>query len=81
MVSAQFFKKLRIKLSSLEGVPLTVTLRRGHKRAQVRRGTIIKTYPGIFTLKLAPANGEEATLYSFSYADILTKSVEISLCL
>lgn len=81
MVQAQFFVKLRKKLTSLEGVPLTVTLRRGHKRTQVRCGTIVKTYPGIFILRLTPANGEESTLQSFSYADILTKSVEISLCL
>ncbi len=80
MISAKSFDKLRKKLDTIEGRPIVVTMRRGHKRAQVKRATLVKTYPGVFTLRLYPQNGEESTLLSFNYADILTKAVEISLC-
>ncbi len=61
------------------GKKIRLTSKKGRKRAVVRRGTIENLYPSIFTVRLEnlPEDNAEQRCVSFSYADVLTKSVEI----
>jgi uncharacterized protein Veg len=47
----------------------------GRRKAEARQGVIIEAYPSLFTLYVESQN----STVSFSYADILTKEVELKL--
>ncbi len=71
----------RIKRSLENNVGQRVQLRakKGRKKSVIRQGVIECTYPSIFTIKLD--NDEEIDRrVSFSYTDVLTKSVELIVC-
>ena len=60
---------------------MRLTSKRGRKKTIVRRGVIESIYPCIFTVKLdniVDENGETRRV-SYSYADVLTKNVELAL--
>ena len=63
------------------GHKVRLTSKKGRKKAVVRRGTIENLYPSIFTVRLdnLPEDNTEQRCVSFSYADILTKNVEIAI--
>lgn len=61
------------------GKKVRLTSKKGRKKAVVRQGVIESTYPSIFTIRLdnLPDDISENRRVSFSYTDVLTKSVEI----
>ena len=74
---------LLVKKSLQQNIGRSVRLvsRRGRKKAIVSRGTIESIYPCIFTVRLDAAGSDnaETTLVSYSYADVLTKTIELAL--
>lgn len=75
---------IKIKTSLADNVGSKVRLRakRGRKQIVVREGVIENTYPSIFTVKLDVHNDIPTSqrTVSYSYADVLTKSVELIIC-
>ena len=74
---------LQVKKSLQQNIGRTVklTAKRGRKKVVVRKGVIESIYPCIFTVKLdnvIDENGEKRRV-SYSYADVLTKNVELAL--
>ena len=74
---------LQVKKSLQQNIGRTVKLtsKRGRKKVVVRKGVIESIYPCIFTVKLdniIDENGEKRRV-SYSYADVLTKNVELAL--
>lgn len=64
------------------GSKVKLRARKGRKQVVVREGVIENTYPSIFTVKLDIHNDvptSERTV-SYSYADVLTKTVELYIC-
>ena len=56
---------------------LTVVAQAGRKKVTRRRGTLKETYPAIFVVDLdQDENAFERV--SYSYADLLTKSIQIT---
>ncbi|MDR0765162.1 MAG: Veg family protein [Synergistaceae bacterium] len=47
----------------------------GRRKAEARQGVIMEAYPSLFTLFVESQN----STVSFSYADLLTKEVELKL--
>jgi uncharacterized protein Veg len=47
----------------------------GRRKAEARQGVIVEAYPSLFTLFVESQN----STVSFSYADLLTKEVELRL--
>ena len=47
----------------------------GRRKAEARQGVIMEAYPSLFTLFVESQN----STVSFSYADLLTKEVELQL--
>lgn len=74
---------LQVKQSLQKNIGRQVRLvsRHGRKKAVVSRGTIESIYPCIFTVKLDSdyENLHQNNIVSYSYADILTKNIEIAL--
>ena len=70
--------EIRQDLEASRGRRLRLTANRGRQRVIVREGILEQTYPNVFTIRLLDSNSIKRV--SFSYSDVLTKTVEISLC-
>lgn len=68
---------IKKQLDTKIGANLTVVAQAGRKKVIRRRGTLKETYPAIFVVDL---NQDENAFerVSYSYADLLTKSIEIT---
>ncbi|WKF85292.1 Veg family protein [Lacticaseibacillus pantheris] len=68
---------IKNKLDSKIGEQITVVAQAGRKKVTRRNGILRETFPAIFVVEL---NQEENDFerVSYSYADLLTKSIEIS---
>ena len=68
---------IKNKLDSKIGEQITVVAQAGRKKVPRRNGILRETFPAIFVVEL---NQEENDFerVSYSYADLLTKSIEIS---
>ena len=66
-------------LQGYVGRKVRLTSKKGRKKSVVRQGVIESTYPSIFTIKLdnLPDDDSENRRVSFSYTDVITKSVEL----
>lgn len=68
---------IKRKLDRKIGENLTVVAQAGRKKVTRRRGTLKETYPAIFVVDLdQDENAFERV--SYSYADLLTKSIQIT---
>ncbi len=82
MIKANDISRIKSGLSDNVGRKVQLTAKRGRKKAMVRMGVIEGTYPSIFTVKLDAVENtsRQERVVSFSYADILTRAVEINVC-
>lgn len=71
--------KIKSNLADNVGNKVRLTAKKGRKQIVTREGVIESTYPSIFTVKLDNQNEFFTTerRVSYSYADVLTKSVEL----
>ncbi|KRM71289.1 Veg family protein [Lacticaseibacillus brantae] len=68
---------IKQQLDGKIGENLTVVAQAGRKKVTRRKGTLKETYPAIFVVDLdQDENAFERV--SYSYADLLTKSIEIT---
>lgn len=62
------------------GSKVRVKTNRGRHRIDIKEGVISQTYPSIFVIELeGDSQNEIVKNLSFSYTDILTKDVQLSL--
>ncbi len=81
MIEKADIERVKDLLSKNIGMRIKLSAKKGRKRVIVRHGIIKETYPSIFIV-LLDSISEFATserTVSFSYADLLTKSIEITL--
>ncbi len=70
-------EEIKETLASYVGRRVHVTVKKGRKMRFARKGVIENVYPNIFVVKLEPRGEEGERRVSFSYADILTRVVEV----
>ncbi|MCL2169120.1 MAG: Veg family protein [Defluviitaleaceae bacterium] len=71
--------QIRRNLTEYVGSRVMLESNKGRQKSMVSSGTIQKTYPSIFTIVLDEvANQGPARTVSYSYTDVLTKNVEIT---
>lgn len=68
---------LRNNISQHVGSKVMLETNKGRQKSVVSSGTIENVYPSIFTVMLDGDEGASRTV-SYSYTDVLTKSVEIT---
>lgn len=80
MLKANDISRIKSGLAEKVGQKVQLTAKRGRKKSVVRMGVLEGAYPSIFTVKLDAAQdaSHPERLVSFSYADVLTRAVEIS---
>jgi len=75
--------KIKQSLDSIVGQKVQLTAKKGRKKSVIRHGIIESTYPSIFVVKLdssSVSSSQTDRRVSYSYTDILTKTVELVLC-
>lgn len=74
--------KIKSDIEDNIGSKIKFASKRGRKKRTVRNGVIESTYANVFVIKLDSYNEDESLerRVSYTYADILTKNVELALC-
>ncbi|MBE5039951.1 Veg family protein [Ructibacterium gallinarum] len=74
--------KIKSSLSDNVGHKVRLTAKKGRKQTVTREGVIESTYPSIFIIKLNTPNdsGSSERRVSYSYTDVLTRTVELIIC-
>ena len=70
---------VRKDIQKFIGSKVQLETNKGRHKSIVNRGIITNVYPSIFTIQLDEGPDPTRKL-SFSYTDVLTNSVEITLC-
>ncbi len=70
---------IKRRLENNVGQKVQVKAKKGRKKSTIRNGVIESTYPSIFVVKLDQEQ-EAARRVSYSYTDVLTKTVELVVC-
>ena len=70
---------VRNDIQKIVGSKVKLETNKGRHKSVVKKGIIEDVYPSIFTVKLGDEYGTNRCV-SFSYTDVLTNTVEITLC-
>ena len=76
--SSELFR-IKKNLEDNVGQKVRLTAKKGRKKSVIKQGIIENTYPSIFVIKLENDDAI-ARRVSYSYIDVLTKTVEVVLC-
>lgn len=79
MIVRSDLERMKENLDSIVGQEIQLTTRQGRENRVTQKGIIEGTYPNIFIVRLRNAknNQLEGRRISYSYADILTKAIEV----
>ncbi|MBR2916678.1 MAG: Veg family protein [Clostridia bacterium] len=73
--------RIKSDLKDNIGSKVRFASKKGRKKRAVRNGVIEGTYRNVFVIKVDPIGNENAERrVSYTYADILTRNVELALC-
>lgn len=75
-------KRIRNSVNKHIGSRVKISANKGRHKFVVAEGVIKETYPSIFLIELCheAAQKEGSTTVSFSYQDVITKDVQMVLC-
>lgn len=71
--------EIRRSVESLIGERVILKTNKGKRKVSVREGVLEVAYPSVFTVRINAGLDTERRV-SFSYSDILTDTVEVTLC-
>ena len=72
--------QVRKVLGSYVGQKVRVRANMGRHKYNVSEGIISQTYPSIFTIKVEGGVDAKGNFVSYSYTDVLTRNVQLTLC-
>lgn len=79
MAAKKILAEIKQDLDAYVGEKIRLKANRGRRKVVERVGILEQTYPNIFVIKLDEKKSPGRRL-SFSYSDVLTETVELSLC-
>ena len=68
---------IRENIKKCIGTNIKIISKKGKRQIITRNGVITNAYPGVFVVKVFENNNREAFV-SYSYSDILTKTVKLT---
>lgn len=71
---------VRSDIKRIVGSKVRLETNKGRHKSVMSKGVVTNAYPSIFTVQVAGDSPEADRRLSFSYTDVLTNSVEITLC-
>ncbi len=72
--------QVRKAVNSHIGSKVRIHANKGRHRVDVTEGVITETYPSIFLIQVENEMDDSFKTVSFSYSDVLTKDVRMTLC-
>ena len=72
--------QVRRAVNSHIGSKVKIHANKGRHRVDVTEGVITETYPSIFLIQVENDMENSFKTVSFSYSDVLTKDVQMTLC-
>ena len=79
MIERRDINQVKVTMDKHIGHRVRIKANKGRKKVVIREGIIYQTYPSIFIVKVNN-NSDVQRCVSYSYTDILTKNIELSLC-
>ena len=79
MLARNALHGIRKSLDGLIGEKVLLRANGGRRKTIERFGVLEETYPSVFVVKLDPPDGSFKRV-SYSYADVLTETVELMVC-
>lgn len=79
MIERRDINQVKVTMDKHIGHRVKIKANKGRKKVVTREGVIYQTYPSIFIVKVNN-NSDVQRCVSYSYTDILTKNIELSLC-
>ena len=80
MIAMRDIKLVKEKIDPYIGSKVRIKANKGRKKIVIREGILESTYPSIFIVKVQNEFQDSYQTLSYSYTDILTNTVELSLC-
>ena len=80
MIAKEELSKVKKQIDRYIGSRVTIKANKGRKRVVTKQGVLQNTYPSIFVVKVQNEHQESYRTVSYSYTDILTNNVELTLC-
>ena len=77
MNTVKTLQEIRQIMEGLVGQEVELRSDKGLKRILIKHGTVSATYPSLFTVDVG--EGSKERMVSFSYADIVTETVVVTL--
>jgi|GEM_PF-42934 len=77
-LAARVLADIKRDLDGLIGARIHLRANKGRRKVDEREGILERTYPSIFVVRLEEENSMRRV--SFSYADVLTEAVELTIC-
>lgn len=68
---------IKDKFDALVGEEIVIVVEAGRRKTKTHTGILTETYPAVFVVELESGKEESYDRVSFSYADVLTESIEI----
>ncbi|MDO5291198.1 MAG: Veg family protein [bacterium] len=72
--------KVRQAVVSHIGSKVKIKANKGRHKIDITEGVISETYPSIFLVRVDNEVEETSRMVSFSYTDVLTRDVRMTLC-
>ncbi len=80
MVKQSDVNKVRRAVVSHIGSKVKIRANKGRHKISVTEGIITESYPSIFLIQVKNDTGNQVKMMSFTYTDVLTRDVELTLC-
>jgi uncharacterized protein Veg len=78
VATKQALAEIRQDLETFIGTRVKLRSYKGRNKVVEREGVLERTYPNIFVIKIDEKRAQQRV--SFSYTDVLTESVELTVC-
>ncbi|MGF7060830.1 Veg family protein [Brassicibacter mesophilus] len=79
MLERNTLAKIRANVENCVGQKVRLKANKGRKKTTIREGVIESAYPSIFVVKI-DGGYDSIRRVSYSYSDILTETVEVTIC-
>jgi uncharacterized protein Veg len=80
MIAKEDLFAVREQVKAHIGSKVLIRANKGRKRIVVKEGVLENTYPSIFVVKVKNLEQNSFRSVSYSYTDLLTHNVELSIC-
>lgn len=80
MIARDDIFQVKREIDNYVGSRVKIRANKGRKKIVVNEGIIQNTYPSIFVVSFQNEENHSTRVVSYSYTDVLTHTVELSLC-